>query len=239
MSIVNENLQDKTLAVVLLTAHRLDYAQITLKSLLTNLSLPDGVNLHVHIASDGDDQAYIDTLKAIVRHSGHMETSVSNSEGRGYGANYNLAMQTVHQIPGVEWVLPLEDDWELVRKFDVSPVLSILDRYDPAHYLTGCVRLGYMGYTQELIGSFFKHRDLNWILLHPDSPEPHVFAGHPRIETVWWEKAVGPWTEGLQPGATEFEVAHRESARAHVVWPVDLVKPCGDAFVHIGTIRSY
>jgi hypothetical protein len=76
-------------------------------------------------------------------------------------------------------------------------------------------------------------------LLDGDSPEPHVFAGHPRLETVGYQRRVGEWPEGLLPGETEFSVAHYQWARMGVVWPMDLVKPSGDLFCHIGTIRSY
>ena len=77
-----------------------------------------------------------------------------------------------------------------------------------------------------------------WLALDPDSPEPHVFAGHPRLELAEWERYVGPWPEGLAAGPTEFEVAHRREARMGVAWPIDLIKPTGDAFVHIGTVPT-
>lgn len=222
------------LAIVLLTYNRLSYAETTLSSVLANLKTNE--ELHVHIASDGDKESYLESLREIAEHyipcSSHITlTSVSQL---GYGASYNAATQVVHNLRGAEFVLPLEDDWELKRTLDVDPILQVLkDR------VFGCVRMGYIGYTQQLRASFVSHAGCHWLALDPDSPEPHVFAGHPRIETVAWQRRVGPWPEGLQPGQTEWEVAHRREAREMVAWPISLVRPDGDAFVHIGAERSW
>lgn len=217
------------LCILLLTYNRLEYARTTLNSILHNLRC--SVPLHVHIASDGDPPDYIEKL--IAPHTDIMFTT-SVTQREGYGANYNYALQTVHNLPNIEYVLPLEDDWELVREFNVDPILGVLhDR------IFGCVRMGYIGYTQQLKCSFVSHGNLHWLSFDEDSSEPHVFAGHPRLETVAWQRSVGPWTEGLLPGQTEWEVAHRESSRRGVCWPISLITPEGNMFQHIGTIRSY
>lgn len=221
----------KTLTVCLLTYNRLEYAKRTLKSTLKNLSFTGG-DIALHIASDGDEPEYIETLvKAARTVVPELEIAVSNSGHKGYGANYNLAMQTVH--PQSDLILPLEDDWEMLRPFDVWDLASEAELY-------WCVRLGYIGWTRALECRFVRWPTGHVFLeLDSYSAEPHVFAGHPRIETVGWSRTVGPWLEGLDPGYTEFEVARRSAARTGVYWPADLVKPQGDLFAHIGTERSY
>ena len=102
----------------------------------------------------------------------------------------------------------------------------------------GCVRMGYIGFTQELRASFVSHGGLFWLALDPASAEPHVWSGHPRLETAGWQREVGPWPEGMAAGATEFEVAHRPAARQRVAWPVDLIRPYGDAWAHVGTCQA-
>lgn len=223
------------LCIVLLTYNRLEYAKITLESTLKNLRVNDDTKLHLHIASDGDNEDYVQELYDIAyEYLDHNQITNSNSQRGGYGANYNLAMQTVHNLANIEFVLPLEDDWELVRLLDVTPILQVLrDR------IFGCIRLGYIGYTQRLACNFVSHAGYHWLSFDPASEEPHVFAGHPRIETVGWERSVGPWSEGLHPGQTEWEVAHRPASRIGVAWPISLVTPEGNAFAHIGAIRSY
>lgn len=221
------------IAIVLLTYNRLDYAETTLISTLANLKTLE--DLHVHIASDGDTEDYLDALRDIA--SKYVEPdriTVSNVGRLGYGASYNAATQVVHNLPGVEYVLPLEDDWELMRTLAIDPMISVLrDR------IFGCVRMGYIGYTQQLRCSFVSHMGYHYLALDPDSPEPHVFAGHPRIETVAWQRSVGEWPQELQPGQTEWEVAKRPAARQQVAWPISQINPEGDAFAHIGAVRSW
>lgn len=192
----------------------------------------------MHIADDGSPNGYVKELSEIcVASSRVAHWSFSNSEHRGYGANYNLAMQTVHPLshdPQKGYVLPLEDDWELCRPLDITPIMATLSQG-----MFGCVRMGYVGYTQPLRCRFVKHGGMHWLEFDPNSEEPHVFAGHPRLETVAWERTVGPWPEGLNPGETEFTVAHTLAARQGVAWPLSLIDVAGDAFAHIGTIRSY
>lgn len=217
------------ITICLLTYNRLLYARRTLESALNHIKY-DG-NLAWHIADDGSPAGYVDELATMFIGKHITNFTCSNSERGGYGANYNLAMQTIH--PWSEFVLPLEDDWELLRDLDLGKLSS-----DLLVLGGGCVRLGYIGFTQSLHGKFKAAPNGMYLRLDRDSDEPHVFAGHPRLETTEWSRLVGPWTEGLGAGATEFEVAHRSAARERVFWPLDLVHPRGDLFAHIGTERA-
>ena len=217
------------IVILLLTYDRLEVARITLASVAANLRATEEVWLH--IADDGSSQEYRDELLDLAhRHYGD-RVSITNSERAGYGGNYNVATQVVHHIADI--MLPLEDDWELVRPLDVDPIIKALR--DDAF---GCVRMGYLGYTAELRGTLRWHERLHWLEFDPNSPERHVFAGGPRLETVAFERRVGPWPERMEQGATEFDVAGRPEARERVVWPVDLIPPSGDIFVHIGAYKA-
>lgn len=219
----------KRLCVLLLTYNRLAYANATLRSTLAQIKWDGYVG--VHIASDGDTDEYIEDLKATCAEFNTMP-HVSNSQREGYGANYNLATQTVHTW--ADYVLVLEDDWELTRELDANIFIGALDELG-----AGCMRLGYLGFTQPLRGELVASYGRIWLRFDPASPEPHVFAGHPRLETVAWERSVGPWPEGLEPGQTEFAVSHIAESRHGVIWPMQEVKPYGDLFVHIGAERSW
>lgn len=217
--------------ILLLTYNRLEYAKRTLRSALGLIKTLN--ELYVHIASDGDTDEYLAELQSEAVMGGPcIELEISNSQRAGYGANYNLATQTVHQY--ADYVLVLEDDWELTRELDLDLFIGALDELG-----AGCVRLGYLGYTQPLRAEFASSHGRHWLRLDPASPEPHVFAGHPRVETVTYQRAVGPWPEGLEPGQTEFAVAHIAESRQGVIWPVQEIKPYGDMFVHIGQQRSW
>lgn len=220
----------RPLAIVLLTYNRWDCAEKTLRSALDNISYSG--KLSVHIADDGTGHDYRMALKELAGGYDKVQgVSVSDSERGGYGKNYNLAMQTVHQF--AELVLPLEDDWELLRPLDLDPLALVLD-----DERVGCVRMGYLGATQSLRGEMLIIQSHLWFLMDWDSAERHIFAGHPRLETVEWERQVGPWPEGLDPNMTEFNVSAFEAARQKVVWPTWLLPTEGNLFVHIGTERS-
>ena len=222
-----------SIAIVLLTCdrpkERTEYAFKTLDA-LKNLSAI-GDELWLHVADDGSDPAFREEIMVHAREQYGDRTSISNSEGRGYGGSYNLSMQDAHRV--ADLVLPLEDDWELTRPFDLAPIAAAL-RADAFR----CCRLGYIGFTSELRGTLIWNENLHWLAFDPFSPERHVFAGGPRLETVAFERDIGIWPENLQQGKTEMEVASRAEARAGVVWPVDLVKPSGDLFVHIGAAKA-
>lgn len=218
------------MCVMLLTYNRAEYAVKTLTSTLAHLKTVG--DLSVHIASDGDTDDYMQGLIDIAHDYDVFPVTVSNSHRSGYGANYNLGTQVVHTY--ATHVLPLEDDWELTRELDLDIYIGMLAELD-----AGCCRLGYLGYTQSLRGEFASSHGRHWLRLDPSSAEPHVFAGHPRLETIAWERSVGPWPEGLLPGETEFAVAHIAESRYGVIWPVQEVKPFGDLFVHFGAQRSW
>lgn len=233
------------LAIVLLTyggtAERQMYAERTLRTTLDRVHYSG--DLFVHIADDGSPQVYRESLFDLASAHTPNRVSVTNAERGGYGRNYNLATQVVHTF--AEIVLPLEDDWELVTDLNLDPLVEAL--YDPR---IGCIRLGYLGFTRDDFRGRLVHvAGGTYFLIDPDNDEPHVFAGHPRLESAAWEREVGPWPErhvdgngdGVPtPGDTEFMVAHRPETRQRVAWPTHLARTDGaDIFGHIGTIRSY
>lgn len=220
----------RPLCIVLLTYNRWECAERTLRSTLDNISYSG--SLSVHIADDGTGHDYRMGLRDIA--GGYSQVhgvSVSDSEQGGYGRNYNLAMQAVHLHS--EIILPLEDDWELLKHLDLDPLARALD-----DDRMGCIRLGYLGATQPLYGEMLIIENHLWFLLNPSSAERHIFAGHPRLETREWERKVGPWPEGLDPNGTEYAVSAWRKAREGVAWPCWLSSTEGDFFTHIGTERS-
>ena len=208
---------------------RQEYAEATLRSLHLLHAEED---VWLHLADDGTpDQGYRDRLLAIARETFGERTSVSNSEHRGYGGNYNLAMQTTHNLADI--ILPLEDDWRVVREFDLTPVVEVLRRQ-----VFRCVRMGYIGFTDRLQAHFVSAGNLYWLELDPDSPERHVFTGGPRLEHVDFERELGLWPEQMDQGTTEQAVCDRPQARQGVAWPIHFIHPSGDLFAHIGSMKA-
>lgn len=220
------------IAIVMFThakpEERVVYAQRTFDS-LSNLRASE--DIWFHLADDGSDQEFRDQMMEQAREVYGDRTSVTNSEGRGYGGSYNRASQSTHSHADI--LLPLEDDWEVCREFDLDPLAKVLRE---GHF--NCIRMGYLGYTGILRATFRYHDGKHYLELDPDSPEKHVFAGGPRLETRDFERAVGEWPEGLGAGATELAVIGKSAARQGIAWPMSDIKPRGDLFLHIGTNKA-
>lgn len=213
----------------LLTYNRLAYAKETLDAFYTHVKPKP----HLHIADDGSGNPYVTKLMDFARKVGAPSISVSNSERGGYGRNVNLATQLTHALG--DYIVMLEDDWKLLRPLDLGPYVGDLEAVPEVD----CIRLGYLSWTQPIGGRLVCGPNYKYLLLDPASPEPHVFAGHPRLERVSYQRAVGEWPEGLDPNQTEFTVAHWHRARTGVAWPLGLDAREGyGLFAHIGSERA-
>lgn len=212
---------------------RAEYARECLNSLLALLTY-EGGQLIWHIADDGSPQEHRNSLVEQCREWSIIPT-VSNSEHRGYGANYNLSTQYTHQA---DMVLCLEEDWQLIRQFDLTNLANALMAYQGIR----CIRLGRIGWTGELRGSLIQVEDQTFLLFDPMSSEHHVFAGGPRLETVDFERKLGPWPEGLRAGTTEWEVCKRLESRIGIAWPLDAgvnsTELHSTLFNHIGYVQA-
>src|SRR3989304_424094 len=125
--------------ILLLTYNRQVYAERTLRSALDNIHYSG--SLSVHIADDGTGPAYRQHLFELAGgYSQVRGVGVTDAGRGGYGRNFNLATQTIHLHSQI--VLPLEDDWELIRLLDLDSLVLALN--DPR---VGCIRLGYLGLT--------------------------------------------------------------------------------------------
>lgn len=226
------------LAIVLLTAKthedRAKYARATLGSVLARLKC-DSCEMRLYIGDDGSGQEYQNELLRLASSYNYDDVILIDSGRTGYGSNYNCIMRHVHEW--ADYILPIEDDWELRYEFDIDPIVRVLK-----DGVFDSVRMGYIGYTNTLYAKFVWCNELHWLELEPTlSHEPHVFSGHPRLETVAYQQRVGPWPEGLSPGETEWKIATTmPEARKRVAWPLTLMPDirCG-AWAHIGTIKSY
>lgn len=214
------------LAIVLLTYNRLDYAQKTLEHALKHCKYSD--ELLVHIADDGSPDDYVCQLMQTAENLGFNPTNTITPR-RGYGGSYNAAMKTL--LENVDYVLPLEDDWHLTSDLNLDFLIGVLED-EPR---INCIRLGYIGYFHPLFAEFLYVRNHHFLLLDPNSPSQYIFSGGPRVERISYTRNLGVWPELTPAGETELEVCRRPESRLGVAWPVDLIKPSGDLFVHFGT----
>lgn len=213
-------------------APRGEYAQRTLRAVLDNLRYSGQVS--VHIADDGSPDRHRANLYDIAGgYAGVHGVTQTNAQRSGYGASYNLATQVVHSHVGEEGiVLPLEDDWVLAHEFDADGYIQML-----VEQKLNAIRLGYIGFTQPLHGELIQGPTCAFLKFDPFmSQEPHINAGHPRLETAFYQRQVGPWDEGVDPGTTEIMWCQRWQARTFIGWPMDT--PRGGWFHHIGAVQA-
>lgn len=240
------------LAIVLLTYERTQYALEAIRSTLEGNTPESAIHgeakekVHVHIADSSSSPehrfAILDSVTNMWDYVSAVTTSnvPSTLNGGGYGASMNAAWKVVsEQVPDHKYTLWLEDDWELFAALDLQ---GIMDDMDANGQLWGCTRLGHIGYTQPLRGTlvqpFGDQGGRHYLLFDPESPEPHVFAGGPRIEARWWTEQLGRWPEGIRPGDCEWQMCHRPESRRGVAYPVDMIHPYGSAYGHCGSTRS-
>lgn len=219
-----------TLGIVMLTytssleSPRHMYAMRTWESLVKNVKY-SGKTIW-HVADDGSPPGHVSNFGA---------NSATNSNRKGYGASFNLATQVLHEQ--CEYLLMVEDDWELTRELNLDRLTQALD-----NVALGCIRLGYLGWTKELSGWLTQFAGQTFLKFDPQCEENHVWSGHPRLESRSYQRRVGPWPEGLDPGSTEFEVAKRTEARRGVGWPMDLGMMASQShdslFRHIGSVQA-
>lgn len=218
-----------SVTAVLLTYNRLDYAKMTLEAFYQNVS----PRPPLHIADDGSPDNYVGKLIDFAREVGAPSITMSNSNRGGYGANFNLATQMTHLMS--DYLFMLEDDWQLLKPLALEEYTQDLDALGEID----CIRLGYLSWTQPMWGKLACGPHRKYLLLDANSPEPHVFAGHPRLERVSYQREVGQWPSGLDPNQTEFAVAHMVRARHGVAWPLGLDGREGyGLFAHIGSERA-
>lgn len=226
--------------IVLLTYRRTEYALMTLRAALANLRY-DGP-LFWHVADNGSPREHVDACLAEIRSLGWDASVTVAPNDRGYGGSFNLATQYSHAL--ADYVLVVEDDWQLTRPLDLAPLVAAMEAERELPFAMAgrqpirCIRMGYLGITGRMYGALAIVAGAHYLVFDEASPDRYVFAGHPRIESVAFERTVGEWPEGLTAGETEVAVANRPEARAGVAWPMDLVYGYGDLWAHIGTEKA-
>jgi glycosyltransferase involved in cell wall biosynthesis len=176
---------------MLITYNRTELAKRTIQGVLKNLIYP---NLVWHIADDGSDIGHVNTLLELLSESG-ISASVTNAGRRGVGRSMNLGMNYCLE-QGAEYILWLEDDWELTQEFDLRQCVSLLDD-SPRD--VGMVRLGYI--SPGIEGALISGAGRLWWQLHKGST--YTFTGHASLRSKQFCLAYGPYQEGLAPGETE------------------------------------
>lgn len=175
-----------TVCALIVTYKRTECAVRTIQALRRNLIYP---SLVWHIADDGSPNGHLDALGEAI----DGPYSVTNANRQGVGVSQNLGMDAA--LAKADFILWLEDDWELSAPFDLTPCVQLL--MEDASI--GMVRLGYIspGIQGELIPGAGR---LWWRLKKGPT---YTFTGHAALRHRRFCQAYGYYQAGLAPGATE------------------------------------
>lgn len=121
-------------AILIITYKRTALAVRTIQGVLDHLVYPHE-RLHWHIADDGSSPAHISALRSLVDSYSYTTT---NTNRRGVGASMNEG--SIECLKHADYILWLEDDWELTQNYDLRPCVELLSTNDHI----GMVRLGYI-----------------------------------------------------------------------------------------------
>ncbi len=212
-------------SVLLITYKRLPLALRTLTGLRVNLEYPGP--LHVHIADDGSGGDHIERLVAEARLDPRVVSVTSTNAGRaGVGASMNMGQRVCWQRS--DFVLWLEDDWELYRRLNLCTAVRCLQECLDV----GMIRYGYL--QKGMTGTIKAGGGDLWWRLSWESEDPYVFAGHAALRHKRFYEAYGDYPEGLAPGETEAAMAVRVNERRGpvILWPAEI--GCWGVFGHIG-----
>lgn len=234
------------LAVLLLSYRRPDEAIRTIDGILAHLRYSG--ELYWYLADDGSEEEEFDKilghLRAKCKILGYHNQRFSPNAGVGWNKGLGLC----HQFS--EFVLVMEDDWELDGRFNanadstynininlsygnlgIDPYVEMLTEREDV----GMVRLGgiSVGNTVKIIGHNGHH------YLQYDRQEAYAFVGGPHIRHGRFTRAYGWYSTGeFNPG--ELELVMNQSVAAvpggPQIWrPADI--PGWGMFHHIGQKR--
>jgi hypothetical protein len=200
------------LTVCITTTEDHDQNERGLRAIRTTLSnLRYSGPLLVHIADGGSSQDYRRLCLELAASFPTDGYSVSNGQGRGYGASHNLALQQLHALAGI--FLMVEDDYELVRPLDLDVLVPAFFDKD----WVGCIRLAQLEFPTR--GQVVDIGGLRYLNLDQES-KCAVWTHAPRLETRRFQREQGEWPEGVAVDKTRASVARK--AREGILWPLDL-----------------
>ena len=179
-------------AILVITYKRTALAARTIQGVLDHLVYPHE-KLRWHIADDGSPEAHIVALKSLID---SYPITISNTNRRGVGASMNVG--SIECLKKADYILWLEDDWELTHSFDLRPCVELLSTYEQI----GMVRLGYI--SPGIVGTLVSGNGHLWWRL--DKGPTYTFTGHASLRHRRFLEAYMPYREDLTPGETELHM---------------------------------
>lgn len=225
------------IAIGLVTYERTAMALQTILSTITNLQYPKE-NIGWYVADDGSRpehmKAIIDLLETEgqriigqhsqrMRHQGH-----ENTHNAGLG--WNKCLGICHQFS--DYVLWLEDDWDLTEPLDILPYVQLLQNREDIgictfRILTTGADIHTEGYAGQMY--FRYHRTTQY-----------AFSGNPYLRHARYTTRYGWFAEDRNPGLMELHMddQYRLAMEGPTIWRPVQISQWG-AWKHIGSTKTW
>lgn len=236
-------------SIGLVTYKRTDMALLTVKSTIENLQYPKNLR-GWYIADDGSPPEHIKAILDLLEGNG--ETIIGSHSERlrhkgqenthNAGLGWNKCLGICHQRS--DFVLWLEDDWELDAPFDLIPYVQLLrDRDEVGICAFRILTTGADIHTTAHAGQmYFRY----------DRTTQYAFSGNPYLRHARYTKDYGWFAEDRNPGMMELhqddmyryrdggegKFIPREKNDGAQIWrPVNI--SVWGAWKHVGNIKTW
>jgi len=216
-------------AIVLVTYARTEYAVRTAIS-VKNYLMYDGVTAW-YVGDDGSTKEHLEAVTNAIGDSNivgiHSEDFVPGKQWPG--KSWNRAWEAAHDWS--DYILWLEDDWELSRPLDITPYTILLMENEKI----GMIRLGHLAINLNMTS--MGHNGIHYMQMWRNMQ--YGFSGNPSLRHRRFADAYGPYNESVGPGDAEldYDTKWRNIEGPEIWWPVDLGG--WGIFNHIGSEQSY
>lgn len=226
------------LSIVLVTYKRMEMALRTIESTCKNLGYPKEL-ISWYLADDGSPKKDFNAIahclninNQILAYS-HNERirNVGQEETFFAGGGWNKALGIAYQ--NSDFVLFLEDDWELEQPFDIVPYVKLLqDRED-----VGLVSFRILSVDCDVRTA--GHAGIHY--LQYARTTQYAYSGNPHLRHARFVQHYGWFAEDVNPGGIELAQDDRyrlDVAGGPAIWRPVTIDPWG-AWHHIGNEKSW
>lgn len=227
---------------------RTDTAVRTIRTTCQNLKYPKE-HIKWFINDDGSEPLHVEAILNELSTQGHevgyINTERINSRGEKRSASdyncahgWNLALHNAHLYS--DWVLWLEDDWELrVPNFNILEYMEVIRQLPEV----GMMRFGVMARDSKVMITAYDPRvdKCGVHFLDYIKETRYAYSGNPHLRHARFTNAYGLFNETRckNPGEIETEMDYRfRSLPGPAIWRPVNISPWG-AWEHIGEFKSF
>lgn len=233
-------------AIGVVTYKRTEMALRTILSTIENLQYPKDRRVW-YIADDGSGGNHMSSIldllnlhgEKIIGHHTDRWRHPGQENTHHAGIGWNKCLGICHQAS--DFVLWLEDDWELEKPFNLVPYVKLLQEREDVgmcsfRILSTGADVHTVGHTIEGYGG--------QIYLQYDRTTQYAYSGNPSLRHARYTKRYGVFAEDRNPGLIElhqddqYRLAVGEDHESPRIWrPVDI--SVWGAWSHIGNLKSW